>query len=68
VLAGDAEHDGEPERQAAEILERWRAHAPQARPWTAPGNHLTMLSEPHVQALADHLRAAWRTVAAGLPT
>ncbi|MDT9001111.1 alpha/beta fold hydrolase, partial [Paucibacter sp. APW11] len=43
------------ERDHAEVARRWRDYAPQLQLWHAPGNHLTLLSAPHVQALAEHI-------------
>jgi thioesterase domain-containing protein len=47
---------GERGADDAERLAQWRHHAPQTQLWRAPGNHLTLLSQPHVQALADWMR------------
>jgi thioesterase domain-containing protein len=48
-------HGGEQERSDT-LLAGWRVHAPQAKIWQAPGNHLTLLSPPHVEALATWIR------------
>ncbi|GAB2875219.1 hypothetical protein GCM10027277_50670 [Pseudoduganella ginsengisoli] len=50
VATGDASGAGE------QLLARWREHAPAARHWQAPGNHMTLLSPPHVGHLADWLK------------
>jgi len=31
----------------------WKQWAPQAISWAGPGNHMTILNQPHVQILAD---------------
>jgi amino acid adenylation domain-containing protein len=46
----DEEHDN------ALIAAQWRAHAPQLHVWEAPGNHLTLLSSPHVDPLAEWIK------------
>jgi len=48
----DVEAAGQPD----EAFAAWLEHAPQARLWHAPGNHLTMLAPPHVDALAAWIK------------
>ncbi|PKV11643.1 non-ribosomal peptide synthetase [Xanthomonas prunicola] len=46
----------QPEQHAAEhvrLRQAWAAHAADLRPWHGPGNHMTVLSKPHSQALAQ---------------
>ncbi len=50
VATGGAPGTGEP------WLARWLDHAPAARHWQAPGNHMTLLSPPHVGHLAGWLK------------
>jgi arthrofactin-type cyclic lipopeptide synthetase C len=39
-----------------ETEQRWRRWAPSLEVWHGPGNHMTILHQPHVAALADWLR------------
>jgi arthrofactin-type cyclic lipopeptide synthetase C len=46
-------------RYRDETTENWKRCAPNLVCVHGPGNHLTMLKEPHVQALAVLIRASW---------
>jgi arthrofactin-type cyclic lipopeptide synthetase C len=54
VLVPDTRLDETANRQLqAETLAGWRRWAPRTTSWIGPGNHITLLKPPHVQALAD---------------
>jgi thioesterase domain-containing protein len=38
----------------------WALHAPRMTVLTVPGNHMSLLEPPFVQAIAIHLRQAWK--------
>jgi thioesterase domain-containing protein len=38
------------------LISRWRRHAPQASAWQCPGHHFSLLTQPHVSAVADWMR------------
>jgi thioesterase domain-containing protein len=38
----------------------WSAHAPLTTVVTVPGNHMSMLDMPNVQAIADQLHDMWK--------
>jgi thioesterase domain-containing protein len=38
-----------------ELIARWRRQAPQAHLWTSKGNHMTLLSRPHIHELGNWL-------------
>jgi arthrofactin-type cyclic lipopeptide synthetase C len=40
-------------RQQDELVSGWMRWAPRVRRWNGPGNHLTILKDPHVRRLAD---------------
>ena len=46
---GAAESGLDPEQWAG----AWRQHAPETQLWVAPGNHMTLLTAPHVNRLAE---------------
>lgn len=43
-----------------DVFAAWRMHAPAARHWSSPGNHMTLLSPPFVGALASHMKSVMR--------
>ena len=43
---------------AQENIAAWRAWGPIDEVWHVPGNHMTVLANPHVHALANRLREA----------
>jgi thioesterase domain-containing protein len=56
VATGSPVRGTDPREQALVAASGWRAHAAQANVWHAPGNHLTLLAPPHVEALAAWMR------------
>jgi arthrofactin-type cyclic lipopeptide synthetase C len=57
VLVPDAKDDEATSRRKHEQAEAgWRRFAPELVTWHGPGNHMTILDPPHVDALADWLR------------
>jgi thioesterase domain-containing protein len=57
VLVDDPDLDADGNRQRArEAVDGWRRWAPGLRCIKAPGNHITMLSQPHGEFLADVVR------------
>ncbi len=48
------EHPGR-EMENAQLLAGWRTQAAELVQWDGPGNHMTLLSEPHVNGLATWL-------------
>jgi len=36
-----------------DAIEEWKQWAPNIMPWRGPGNHMTILKQPHVQSLAQ---------------
>jgi len=64
-LVGAAEAldiDAEGIAPAVELLARWRVCAPASSAWRCSGNHLTMLTAPHVLRLAEWLRPQLKNV------
>lgn len=58
VLVSDPRREPEAERcQHDQTLAAWRRWAPKLTSCHGPGNHVAVLKPPHVQALADGLRA-----------
>jgi len=56
VMAADPALDGSADdRRLAEIIEGWRRHVSELVTWRAAGNHMTMLKQPHCDALASWL-------------
>lgn len=54
VLIADALIDEQANgRQHHKVLEGWRQWAPNVTYWHGPGNHMTILKPPHVNALAN---------------
>jgi thioesterase domain-containing protein/acyl carrier protein len=51
---------GEPEEFNREKRRGWRLLAPHLEVLTVPGDHLTMIEEPHVRELAERLREVMR--------
>ncbi len=59
VLVPDTRLDPQAdERQREQIEKRWRVQAPKLTVWRGPGNHMTILNRPHVNALAGWWREA----------
>jgi amino acid adenylation domain-containing protein len=54
VLVTNSAGTGNADR-AAQLLDGWRKHVPHISHWDGPGNHMTLLAEPHVNALAKWL-------------
>jgi arthrofactin-type cyclic lipopeptide synthetase C len=52
--------DGEASKQMYETEQRWRCWAPRLEVWHGPGNHITILRQPQVAALAGRLRRKLR--------
>lgn len=46
--------------EIAQITQQWRLHHDNISQWTAPGNHITLLSMPNVNALANWLNGQMR--------
>jgi thioesterase domain-containing protein len=59
VMASDAENNGPadagPPRSESDTLELWRNFAPLHEIVAVPGNHVTMLAQPHVNTLANRM-------------
>ncbi|WP_261720515.1 non-ribosomal peptide synthetase [Streptomyces sp. FZ201] len=56
VLAAGPDRDDTAARaHRADVLHAWRRYAPRAVLRVSPGTHMTMLTEPHVAALTEHL-------------
>ncbi|WP_022970896.1 alpha/beta fold hydrolase, partial [Xanthomonas maliensis] len=53
VLVANAQHAQQQADTYRELSEAWAAHTTDLRPWQGPGNHMTVLSRPHSQALAQ---------------
>jgi arthrofactin-type cyclic lipopeptide synthetase C len=51
------------ERQFADCVSAWRTWAPDLDVWHGPGNHMTALKPPHVEVLADWVRAKLQAAA-----
>ena len=58
-LDGRSEESGARDTRSRkpQMVTSWKAHAAQVLAGTLPGNHLTLLREPHVHVLADELSA-----------
>jgi thioesterase domain-containing protein len=57
VVADDPNLDADGNRQRQdEAVDGWRRWAPNLRHIKTPGNHITMLSQPHVQFLTEVIR------------
>jgi thioesterase domain-containing protein len=58
--ATDSERDVENlEIERENRSSRWEDHAADLRILDMPGNHMTMLSHPHVDAIVEHVRHLW---------
>jgi thioesterase domain-containing protein len=58
VLASDASlNHPAAEQKFLENVSAWRRFAPELVSWRSPGNHMTVLKPPSVDALADWLRS-----------
>ena len=56
VLAHDPKKDQLANEKSFEItIAGWRRWAPNLTVWHSPGNHMTLLHQPHVTALSDWL-------------
>lgn len=54
VLVDDPRHDEAFNRRYhQQLISDWKRFAPNLVPVRGPGNHLTMLKDPHVQAVAS---------------
>jgi thioesterase domain-containing protein len=54
-------HDAIPDRKTGfPHMAGWSAHAPLTTVVTVPGNHMSMLDMPNVQAIADQLHDMWK--------
>jgi syringomycin synthetase protein SyrE len=63
VLANDPKKDQQVnEEDFARVAAGWRRWAPDLKVWRSPGSHMTMLSKPHVRALADWLSSMLSTI------
>jgi thioesterase domain-containing protein len=45
------------ERRREKQVEEWRRWAPHLSSWYGPGNHMTLLDDPHVAIVADWWRS-----------
>lgn len=55
VSVANSESDPEIDNNHQEPIIQWHKHAPENIFWESPGNHITLLSSPHVQKLAEWL-------------